>query len=56
MGDIDRAARYIDLAMEDANYYDAKHRKVAVGDIRPLIEQSRMHQIDLRRRQMTPTP
>ena len=53
MGDIDRAARYIDLAMEDANYYDAKHRKVAVGDIRPLIEQSRMHQIDLRRRQMT---
>lgn len=53
MGDIDRAARYIDLAMEDANYYDAKHRKVAVGDIRPLIEQSRMHQIDLQRRQMT---
>lgn len=52
-GEIDRAAGYIDLAMQDANYYDAKHRKMAVGDIRPLIEQSKMRHLDLRRRQMT---
>ena len=53
MGEIDRAAGYIDLAMQDANYYDAKHRKMAVGDIRPLIEQSKLRHLDLRRRQMT---
>lgn len=53
MGEIDRAASYIDLAMQDANYYDAKHRKMAVGDIRPLIEQSKLRHLDLRRRQMT---
>lgn len=53
MGEIDRAANYIDLAMQDANYYDAKHRKMAVGDIRPLIEQSKLRHLDLRRRQMT---
>ena len=52
-GEIDRAANYIDLAMQDANYYDAKHRKMAVGDIRPLIEQSKLRHLDLRRRQMT---
>lgn len=52
-GEIDRAASYIDLAMQDANYYDAKHRKMAVGDIRPLIEQSKLRHLDLRRRQMT---
>ena len=39
--------------MQDANYYDAKHRKMAVGDIRPLIEQSKLRHLDLRRRQMT---
>ena len=53
MGEIDRSANYIDLAMQDANYYDAKHRKMAVGDIRPLIEQSKLRHLDLRRRQMT---
>ena len=53
MGEIDQAAGYIDLAMQDANYYDAKHRKMAVGDIRPLIEQSKLRHLDLRRRQMT---
>lgn len=53
IGEIDRAASYIDLAMQDANYYDAKHRKMAVGDIRPLIEQSKLRHLDLRRRQMT---
>ena len=52
-GEINRAASYIDLAMQDANYYDAKHRKMAVGDIRPLIEQSKLRHLDLRRRQMT---
>lgn len=51
-GEITRAAKYIDLALEDANFYDAKHRKMSVGDIRPLIEQSRLQEVELRRQQM----
>lgn len=52
IGDIDRAGRYIDQAMADANFYDAKHRKMTIGDIRPLIEQSRLRSIEVERRQM----
>lgn len=51
-GEVDRAIRYIDVALEDANFYDAKHRKMSVGDIRPVIEQSRLHEVELRRQQM----
>ncbi len=51
-GETVRAMRYIDVALEDANYYDAKHRKTSVGDIRPVIEESRLRETELRRRQM----
>lgn len=51
-GEIGRALRYIDVAMEDANFFDARHRKMTVGDIRPMIEESHLQDLDRQRRQM----
>jgi predicted Holliday junction resolvase-like endonuclease len=40
-GDINRANRYVNLALQDANYYNARHRKIEIGAILPVIEQDR---------------
>jgi hypothetical protein len=37
-GDINRANRYIKIALEDATFYNARHRKIEVGAILPIIE------------------
>ena len=37
-GDIDRAYRYVKIALEDAYFYGARHRKVQLSDILPSIE------------------
>jgi hypothetical protein len=37
-GDVKLAYSYIKQAMEDANYYGARHRKIQVASIFPLIE------------------
>lgn len=51
-GAIDEALRYIDVALEDANFYDARHRKMTIADIRPLIEESHLRDIDRERQRM----
>lgn len=40
-GDIDRAVTYVHRALEDANFYNARHRKIEVGALLPIIEQER---------------
>ena len=40
-GDIERANRLIHLALDDANYFNARHRKCDINNVLPLIEQSR---------------
>ncbi len=40
-GDIKRATRYVQLALHSANFYGARQRKIEVGNILPIIEQSR---------------
>lgn len=40
-GDIRRAVSYAQSAMEDANFYGARHRKIEVGNILPIIEEDR---------------
>lgn len=47
-GDINRATRYIRLAMGDANFYNARHRKLEIGSILPIIEKDRF---DIMKRQ-----
>lgn len=41
-GDIDHAARYIQEAMADANFYNARHRQLSIGKIIPIIEQQQL--------------
>lgn len=40
-GDINRANNYVRQALGDANFYNARHRKIEIGDILPIIEQDR---------------
>ncbi|WP_435132091.1 DUF6377 domain-containing protein [Formosa sp. A9] len=37
-GDLNRANRYVTLAMEDATFYNARHRKIEISSILPIIE------------------
>jgi Domain of unknown function (DUF6377) len=37
-GDNKRAYNYVKLALEDANFYGARHRKIQISDILPSIE------------------
>lgn len=41
-GNIDHAARYIQEAMDDANFYNARHRQLSIGKIIPIIEQQQL--------------
>lgn len=40
-GDIERASKYINIALEDAEYFNAPQRKSEISNVLPLIEQSR---------------
>lgn len=40
-GDIERAYSYAKCSLDDANYYNARHRKIEVGNVLPIIEVSR---------------
>lgn len=40
-GDIGRAVRLAQSSLEDANFYGARHRKIQVGEILPIVEQDR---------------
>ena len=41
-GDLRHAAYYIRQAMDDAEYYNARHRQLSVGRIMPIIEQEQL--------------
>lgn len=45
-GDLQRAAGYIRLAMDDAEYYNARHRQLSVGRIMPIIEQEQLQTLE----------
>ena len=51
MGDYERSARYIRIGLENANFFDARHRKMEVLDILPLIEDERQQLLRSQRRQ-----
>lgn len=40
-GDLNRAYLYANMAYEDANFYNARHRKIEVGNILPIIDAGR---------------
>ena len=41
-GDLQHAAYYIRMAMDDAEYYNARHRQLSIGRILPIIEQEQL--------------
>lgn len=49
--DFERSARYIDIGLENANFFDARHRKIEVLEILPLIEEERLQLLNTQRRQ-----
>ena len=48
-GDIRRAVSYAQSSLEDANFYGARHRKIQVGEILPIVEQDRYNLIERQR-------
>ena len=51
-GDIERATRYVQLSLDDANFYDARQRKIEIGRILPIIEQDRYNIVKSQRNTM----
>lgn len=48
-GDIERANRYIRSAMEDADFYNARQRKIQISSILPIIEREKLDIIEKQR-------
>lgn len=44
-GELDKANRYISLAMDDATFYDARHRKIEISSILPIIEKAQLNKV-----------
>jgi hypothetical protein len=51
-GDIKRSYRYIKIALDDATTYNARHRKVEVGAVLPIIEGERLATVERQRKQL----
>jgi len=48
-GDVTRANRYVRMAMEDANFYNARHRKIQISAILPIIEREHLQMVEKQR-------
>lgn len=46
MGYLERANRYINLAMDDATFYNARHRKIEISLILPIIEKAQLNKVN----------
>jgi hypothetical protein len=51
-GDVDRAWRYSQLSMEDANFYNSRLRRIEVAKTLPLIERAYQMRIDEQHRRL----
>jgi hypothetical protein len=49
-GDVEKAYRYIQIAMEDADFYGARQRKTQVGAVFPIIEGKQLSMIESKRK------
>lgn len=52
-GDVLRASRYIQIALEETNFYNARHRKMEINTILPIIEKQRLTMIEERKKEVT---
>jgi type II secretory pathway pseudopilin PulG len=51
-GDFNRATVYVQKALDDANFYDARQRKIEIGNILPIIQQDRYNVVKKQRNTM----
>lgn len=51
-GDTERAHRYIKIALADADFYNARHRKKEVGIILPIIEGEQLRKTEKQKEQL----
>jgi tetratricopeptide (TPR) repeat protein len=51
-GDLNRAYRYIKIALEDATFYNARHRKIEVGAVLPIIEGERLRVVESQKKKL----
>lgn len=49
-GDVDRAYKYINIALDEATYYEANHRKMQVSKILPIIEKERLRLVEAQKK------
>lgn len=45
IGRLEEANRYVNLAMDDATFYDARHRKIEISSILPIIEKAQLNKL-----------
>lgn len=44
-GNLEKANKYISIAMDDATFYGARHRKIEISSILPIIEKAQLNKI-----------
>lgn len=52
MGDVERAYEYANIALADANFYNARHRKIEIGNVLPIIDSGRFDIIKRQKNQL----
>lgn len=55
LGDYDRASRYAKQALDDITFYNARQRKIEIGQILPIIEQDRYNALSIQRNRLIVT-
>ncbi len=48
-GDVNTAIEYVQKALDDANFYNARQRKIEIGNVLPVIQQSRNNDLESQR-------
>jgi len=51
-GDLENAYTFVKIALEDANFYGARHRKVQVAAVFPIIEGQQLTMVESRRKML----
>ena len=46
LGYLEKANTYVSLAMDDATFYNARHRKIEISTILPIIEQAQLKKVE----------
>ncbi len=52
-GEVMEASKYIRIALEEANAYDARHRKMEINSVLPIIEEQRLQIIEDQKSKLT---